>query len=274
MKNKNVFLVFMMFFLTLGLFSSPQSVKAEEEKASFSVLLLGVDTGDLGRVEQGRSDVMVLMTVDAVNERIVLTSIPRDSYVEIPDRGYMDKVNHAYAFGGAELSVDTINQWLGTQIEDYVAVNMAGLQEMVETVGGIEVVPPTTFTQGEFSFVEGQPIHLNGEGALAYVRNRYDSGGDYGRQGRQREVIMAIIKQAVSIDSLLNAPKIMSTLSENIDTNYNVTDLLALFNQYRAYSDSIETFQLTGNGQMIDGVYYEVIDESSLNELKNLLQNI
>lgn len=274
MKNKNVFLVFMIFFLTLGLFSSAQSVNAEEEKASFSVLLLGVDTGDLGRVEQGRSDVMVLMTVDAVNERIVLTSIPRDSYVEIPDRGYMDKVNHAYAFGGAELSVDTINQWLGTQIEDYVAVNMAGLQEMVETVGGIEVVPPTTFTQGEFSFVEGQPIHINGEGALAYVRNRYDSGGDYGRQGRQREVIMAIIKQAVSIDSLLNAPKIMSTLSENIDTNYNVTDLLALFNQYRAYSDSIETFQLTGNGQMIDGVYYEIIDESSLNELKNLLQNI
>lgn len=270
--KKAVLLVFALILsLPTGL-SSVKSIDAQEELAKHTtILLLGIDTGSHGRIDQGRSDVLMVLDLNPTFNEGVLASIPRDSYVNIPAYG-MDKINHAYAFGGADLSMATVNDWLGTEIDNYISVNMAGLAEIVDAVGEIRVVPPTTFSIGEYTFVEGQETILDGQAALAYARERYTSGGDYARQARQRDIVQAVIQEAMSIKSLLNFVTIFSSLSGNIDTNMSLPNLFQVFVDFRAMEDSIINFQLSGYGQMYDGIYYEVINEEELFYLRELLQ--
>lgn len=270
--KKAVLLVFALILsLPTGL-SSVKSIDAQEEFVKHTtILLLGIDTGSHGRIDQGRSDVLMVLDLNPTFNEGVLASIPRDSYVNIPAYG-MDKINHAYAFGGADLSMATVNDWLGTEIDNYISVNMAGLAEIVDAVGEIRVVPPTTFSIGEYTFVEGQETILDGQAALAYARERYTSGGDYARQARQRDIVQAVIQEAMSIKSLLNFVTIFSSLSGNIDTNMSLPNLFQVFVDFRAMEDSIINFQLSGYGQMYDGIYYEVINEDELFYLRELLQ--
>lgn len=264
---QNYFLILFTFFGVLSW--NPVIIDAQEIDHT-SVLLLGVDTGDFGRVDQGRSDTIMVLDINNKNNEAALASIPRDAYVDIPGYG-MDKINHAYAFGGAELSMETVNNFLGTQIEDYVVVNMAGLKEIIDAVGTIQVTPPTSFSIGEYSFTEGVPTELDSDMALAYARERYTSGGDYARQERQREIILAIVNKAASIESVVNFIPMFSALSDNIKTNLNVVELMSLFQTYKSL-EGIQPYQLSGYGEMIDGVYYDQIDQESLANLVDILE--
>lgn len=108
------------------------------KQEAFSVLLLGIDTGDLGRTEQGRSDTMMVATVNPQDKQTTLVSIARDTYVPIigHENNAEDKINHAYAFGGAAMSMATVENYLDIPIDHYVAINMKGLKELVDAVGG------------------------------------------------------------------------------------------------------------------------------------------
>src|SRR5699024_8570790 len=185
-----------------------QTVYATETQEPMSVLLLGIDSGSLGRTEVGRSDVMMVMTLNPNTNHITLTSIPRDTYVEIVGQGIMDKINHAYAFGGIEMSRATVEQFLDISIDHHIVANMAGLSDIIDQVGGVEVIPPSTFSISGYNFIEGQAITLDGEMALAYVRERYTSGGDYGRQERQRQLVTAVIHQISNSKNIFNLKNI------------------------------------------------------------------
>lgn len=162
----------------------PEPVEVKN-KDPFSVLLLGVDTGDLGRTEQGRSDTMMVMTVNPNTNQTKIVSIPRDTYTEIIGRVTMDKINHAYAFGGVSMSVNTVQNLLDIPIDYYVEVNMQGVKDIVDALNRVQVSPPISFNYDGYSFVQGQPTTLDGNAALAYSRMRYeDPNGDYGRQAR------------------------------------------------------------------------------------------
>lgn len=264
-KMRKLFTVLLFLFtVTTTLFLT--TANAQESRNSKSILLLGVDTGDLGRTEHGRSDVMMLLTVNSSTEVITVTSIPRDSYVMIPGY-YMDKINHAYAFGGAELSMQTVENWFDISIDNYIVVNMAGLKEIVDAVGGIDVVSPSTFTISGYDFVEGVETNLDGDKALAYSRERYTSGGDYGRQERQRQIVQSLISKMASFDSILNFQNVFATMSSNIETDLNFLDLVQLFADYRQLATNIEFYQLSGGGTMIDGIYYDLIYDESFNEV-------
>jgi len=182
----------------------------------FSALILGVDerTGDVGR-----SDTMILLTVNPAEGTTKMLSIPRDTYTEIIGMGTMDKINHAYAFGGMEMSVLTVEELLDIPI-DYVAkVNMEGFMEIVDFVGGITVQNSFAFSSGSETFAEG-PISLNGEQALSYVRMRYDDpSGDFGRQDRQKQVIQAVLKKGVSFNSVFNYQSALDILKNNVAMN-------------------------------------------------------
>lgn len=247
--------------------SGQESSDSSANSETLSVLLLGVDTGDLGRVDHGRSDVLMLMTVNPVTEKITITSIPRDAYVMLADYHYMDKINHAYAFGGPAMSIATVENWLGIEIDHYVAVNMAGLKEIVDAVGGVTVVPPTSFSISGYDFTAGVETYLDGDMALAYSRERYTSGGDYARQERQRQVVFAVLKNASSAMLSLQAESLFNSLSANVETDLTVFELLPLFMKYRNATNNIEFHQLSGSGSMIDGIYYDIIDDYSLNEM-------
>lgn len=127
------------------------------KQESFSVLLMGIDTGDLGRVDQGRSDTMMVATVSPEDKQTTIVSIPRDTYVEIVGHNTTDKINHAYAFGGAAMAMDTVQNYLDIPIDHYVSINMKGLKELVDAVGGIEVNNDITFSQDGYDFTIGKP---------------------------------------------------------------------------------------------------------------------
>ena len=238
-----------------------------------SILLLGVDTGDLGRTEQGRSDSMVVVTINPHTQKTTLLSIPRDTYTEILGYGTSDKINHAYAFGGTAMSINTVQQMLDIPIDFYVTVNMAGIQEIVDAVGGISVESPLTFTQNGYDFVQGTN-QLDGKAALEFARMRYeDPAGDTGRQGRQRLVIEAVIRKLATPDTLLNYQTILQSLSSNVQTSFQLSDFYTLQSQdYLGAVGNMNQQQLGGTGGMMNEIYYNFVDETEMARVQDLLQ--
>ena len=234
-------------------------------KEPFSILLLGVDTGDLGRTEQGRSDTMMLMTVNPNTNQTSIVSIPRDTYTEIIGRGTMDKINHAYAFGGVSMSMNTVQNLLGVPIDYYVEVNMQGVKDIVDTLGGVQVTPALSFVYDGHSFVEGQTTTLDGNAALAYSRMRYDDpNGDYGRQARQRQIIVAAMDKVASLSTIMNYQGVLGSLENNMQTNLTFDNMISIFNDYRGAASNVEQIQLQGSGTKIDGIYYAIMDDSEI----------
>ena len=242
-------------------------------KEPFSVLLLGIDTGDDGRVEQGRSDTTIVATVDPRDKQTTLVSLARDTYVDIPGQGKQDKLNHAYAFGGASLAMDTVENYLNIPINHYVSINMAGLKELVNAVGGIEVNNNLTFSQDGYDFTIGK-ISLDGEQALSYSRMRYeDPNGDYGRQERQRKVIEGIVQKVLSLNSVSNYQEILTAVSDNMKTDLSFDDMKKIALDYRSAFGKVKQDQLQGTGFMQDGVSYQRVDEQELTRVQQELKN-
>ncbi|EGO8160260.1 LytR family transcriptional regulator [Enterococcus faecalis] len=242
-------------------------------KEPFSVLLLGIDTGDDGRVEQGRSDTTIVATVNPRDKQTTLVSLARDTYVDIPGQGKQDKLNHAYAFGGASLAMDTVENYLNIPINHYVSINMAGLKELVNAVGGIEVNNNLTFSQDGYDFTIGK-ISLDGEQALSYSRMRYeDPNGDYGRQERQRKVIEGIVQKVLSLNSVSNYQEILTAVSDNMKTDLSFDDMKKITLDYRSAFGKVKQDQLQGTGFMQDGVSYQRVDEQELTRVQQELKN-
>ena len=242
------------------------------EQDPFSVLLLGVDTGALGRTEQGRSDTMMVATVNPSTNESLLVSLPRDTYAEIVGHNTEDKINHAYAFGGAAMSMDTVEKLLDIPINHYITINMEGIEALVDAVGGIEVNNPFEFTYEGTTFPKGSQS-LDGEMALKYSRMRYDDpNGDYGRQERQRQIITGVSKKVLSTNGLTNYQSILTTMGENVKTDLSFTDMRTLMGDYRAAFGNIKSDQMKGEGFMQDGVSYQRVDATELKRVQDELK--
>lgn len=250
-------------------------VVVDQGKDPFSVLLTGIDTGALGREYKGRSDSLMLMTVNPNTNETTIVSIPRDTYTEIVGHGTMDKINHAYAFGGIDMTLNTVQTLFDIPVDYYVSVNMEGLQQIIDAVGGIDITPPLTFDyEGGYHFEEGQPTHMNGETALAYSRMRYDDpNGDYGRQERQREVVTTTIKKMASVESVMNYQSVLNSLSSNMQTNLTFDDMVDLFTKYNSAIGKMEQVQMSGTGRKQNGVYYEFIPDEEVQRISDLLKS-
>lgn len=242
------------------------------QRDSFSVLLMGIDTGDLGRVEQGRSDTMMVATISPQDNQTTVVSIGRDSYVDIVGHGTTDKINHAYAFGGPAMAMDTVEKFLDIPIDHYVSINMAGLKELVDAVGGIEVNNEITFSQDGFDFAIGR-TSLNGEQALAYSRMRYeDPNGDYGRQERQRKIVEGIVKKVLSFDGISQYQSILNAVESNMKTDMSFDDMRTLALNYRSAFQTIKQDQLQGEGFMQDGISYQRVSDEELARVQKELK--
>lgn len=239
----------------------------------FSILLLGIDTGDMGRVEKGRSDTVMVMTVNPKNEQTTLVSIPRDTYTEIVGQGTDDKINHAYAYGGAAMAMNTVQNLLDIPIDYYVSVNMKGIQQIVDAVDGIRITPSISFSQSGHDFVEGQEMKMDGETALAYSRMRSeDPEGDYGRQSRQREVVLETLSKVTSFNSVLNYKSVLNTMEDNVMTNLTFDEMVSMFLNYRSAMSNIEEEQMSGSGTRIGGIYYEIIPDEEIDSISRTLK--
>lgn len=242
------------------------------KKEPFSVLLLGIDTGDLGRTEQGRSDTLMVATVNPNDNKTTLVSVPRDTYVDIVGYGTQDKINHAYAFGGAAMSMDTVENYLDIPIDHYVSINMMGIKELVDAVGGVDVNNDLEFTQDGHQYAFG-PIHLNGEEALGYIRMRHeDPRGDYGRQLRQRSIVEAVVKKVLTLDGVTQYRNILDAVEGNMKTDLSFNNMQKIALDYRSAFTTIDQLQMQGDGFMQDGVSYQRVSDEELQSVQNKLK--
>ncbi|WP_215189585.1 LCP family protein [Exiguobacterium sp. s6] len=255
-----------------GLSKERMNQKTIAEKKPISVLLLGVDRR---ADEQGRSDSIIVMTLNPNKDQSAMLSIPRDTKTEIVGKGVADKINHAYAFGGAEMALDTVENFLGIPI-DYVAeVDMKGFQDAVDLFGGVEVTNDLAFESGGYTFNPGVQT-LNGAEALAFTRMRYDDPrGDFGRQERQRAVITAIVNEGVNDFSLSKFTNMLDVLGNNAKTNITFKELRTLSTEYTAAFKNQDVLRLEGQGgKEEDGIYYWRPSSTSLGEVKSYLAEL
>lgn len=237
-----------------------------DQQDPFSVLLLGVDEREDDR---GRSDTMVVMTVNPETQSTKMVSIPRDTYTEIVGRGTTDKINHAYAFGGIEMSMNTTENLLDIPIDYVVQVNMEGFEDIVDAVDGVTVNNSLAFD----NFPEGE-IELNGEQALDYVQMRkQDPRGDFGRQDRQKQVIQGIMKKGASINSLWNYKDIFDALGQNVRTNMTFDEMVDVQRNYQDAVTNVDQLIVEdGYGETINGIWYYMMDDAELAEIQSTLK--
>ena len=244
-----------------------------DKQESFSVLLMGIDTGDLGRVDQGRSDTMMVAKVSPEDKQTTIVSIPRDTYVDIVGHDTKDKINHAYAFGGTAMAMDTVQKYVDIPIDHYVSINMKGLKELVDAVGGIEVNNDLTFSQDGYDFTIGKST-LNGDQALSYSRMRYeDPNGDYGRQERQRKIVEGVAKKVLSLNGVSNYQSVLNALESNMKTDMSFDEMKKIALDYREAFGTIKQDQLQGEGFMQDNISYQKVSDQELDRVKKELKD-
>lgn len=239
----------------------------------FSILLMGIDTGDLGRTEQGRSDTTMVVTINPKEKKSTMISLDRDILTEIVGKGIEDKLNHAYAFGGAKMAIDTVSELLDIPIDNYVSINMKGMKDLIDAVGGIEV----NNTLGQFTLdgivVPAGNIKLNGETGLAYARMRKeDPEGDLGRQRRQRDVVEKIVNKVISLDGVAKYRKILDAVKDNVKTDLTWNNMVDIQKKYMPAFKNIDSLQLDGEGTEINSIYYQLLDPTKLYEVQTNLR--
>lgn len=262
-------------FTSAGANKERNAQKVLAERRPVSILLLGTDTGDMGRHYKGRTDTIMLMTINPQTKQTTLVSIPRDMKVNLPD--YPDdspaKINAAYTFGGTKETINTIQKYFNVPVDFYALVNMDGMKEAINQVGGVTVTPPLTFDYEGASFVKGKPQHMNGWTALKFCRMRYDDPqGDYGRQQRQKMVIEALLKKSVSYKTVLNQ-KFLKTVSKNAKTDLKFNEMLTLAQHYRQATKNIKQSHAQGTSDDSDGQAFQDVSRSERQRISDLLRS-
>lgn len=244
-----------------------------EEKVEFnrkdplSILIVGVDERD---GDSGRTDSMLVVTINPDTKSTKILSIPRDTRAELvdnddPDNSRIDKMNHAYAFGGIEMTISTVEHFLNIPIDYYTEVSMEGFRDIVDAVGGIDVDNKYAFELDGVSLDEGEQ-HLNGEEALMYARMRkQDPRGDFGRQERQREVISKVIDKGASLSTITKYDDILQALENNIKTNLKLSEIIGIQSKYKSAAQTIDKLEIQGEGATLDKWYFIVEDEERQN---------
>ena len=254
----------------------PAPVEPVADKAPINMVLMGSDTRG---GERGRSDVLQLLHISGDRQNVFLMSIPRDSYVEIPGHGKA-KVNAAYSWGGAALSVETLELLLDVPMDNTVLIDFEGFTNVIDTLGGVTVYNNEASSSKGFDFPKGE-ITLNGEEALRFVRERKNlSNGDFGRAERQRDVIKAVLGKLASGGVLADPGRFRESVTElgrnfTVDESLTNDAIIRLGWEMKGVSPSdIKSFQLptAGFGWTDDKQSIVLIDEEKLDELKAALR--
>jgi LCP family protein required for cell wall assembly len=233
-----------------------------------SILLMGVDSRQ-GEVS-GRTDTMVLMTINPNSKSINMVSIPRDTNVEID--GGLDKINSSYQVGGPEMTIESVETILDVPVDYFIEVNMKGFTGIVNAYGGVEVNNDLEFTDKSVHFPKGE-IKLDGKEALIYARMRKkDPRGDFGRQKRQRQVIEALIQKGENVSSLTKLGEIIKVVQHNVKTNMNLIEMWNIQANYKSARENIKAHKIKGKDKTFKGTYYYMPDEKNLNNISLTLK--
>lgn len=231
-------------------------IKSPDE---ITFLLLGVDTNDSSN-SGSRTDTMMLFKVDKKTGKISVLSIPRDTRTRIRGRAQEEKINHAHAYGGPELSVKAVKDLLGIELEYYVKVDYQIVKEFVDLIGGVEVDVPMDIKGTNIK--KGVQV-LNGEQALQFLRFRKGyQDQDLGRIRAQQQFIKAAAKQTLKISNVGKIPQMIKSYYNNVETNIPLDLILKFAASAKDYDlDGMKMATLPGKPAYINGISYFICDE-------------
>lgn len=243
----------------------------------FSVLLLGVDQRDN---EIGRADTMIYTVVRPSDGNMLLVSIPRDTYVDIVGSNSKDKINHSYAFGGAGMTMDTVEELFGAPVDHYASINFEGFRAAIDAMGGISLPIEEDMVNDDWGHekfvIEGGQDLYNGTDALNYVRYREDAGGDMSRTERHQEFLSAIIDKATEMKQWNKIPELMDIMGENFSTDIPPSELIDMAQELlQADNRTMYSHTLIGHGGRLveGGAYLYFLDEEDLAGVQTMIKN-
>jgi len=294
-KKRNIIIISVIFAIILGIFlygysylNDIKTVKitnkdeelgiksgedSEKDKGVINIALFGGD----GRTDEevSRSDAIMILSIDKTHKKIKLASIMRDTYVEIHGHG-KTKLNHAYAHGGPELAIRTLNENFDLDIRDYAFVNFDSFEKLVNAVGGVDVDLNVAEVDEINKNISGSKIngagsnHLNGEQALAYTRIRNIGHGDYERTERQRRVISELFEKGRTV-KMSRYSELVDSLFPYVETSLSKMEIVKLGTY--GITNNIKTLEQTrfpkdenSKGQYIGDIWYLVTDLEATTE--------
>lgn len=243
-----------------------------------SILFVGIDDSEKRSEGQGssRSDALMVATLNNEEKSIKLVSIPRDSYVYIPEVGYEDKITHAHAYGDTRASIETVEELLDIPIDYYVKMNFNAFIDTVDALGGVNVDVPYDHLeldendQYTVELKEGRQL-LDGREALALARTR-KLDNDIERGKRQQMILEAIIQKAASASSFTRYGDVIDAVGNNMKTDLTFDEMRSFFDYLTKGRPQVETLTLEGYDDMTTGTYYWQLDQESLEETSSILQ--
>jgi LCP family protein required for cell wall assembly len=238
-----------------------------------NILLVGTDKGSADEV--GRADSIMVANVDLKNKIVNMLSLPRDSRVEIPGND-KNKINHSFAYGGIDLTKQTVENLLEVPIDYYAITNFQGFEEIVTILGGVDLYVEKDMSAhtyyGDIDLKEGQQ-HLDPQQALGYVRYRYDAMGDVARAGRQQKFMKAVVEEALKPSNLIKMPSLLKNIDDVMETDLSTAQLLYLAFSFRGINSDtdVHTAVPECSFDTIGGVSYVILDDD---DLSNLVQKM
>ncbi|MDD4586806.1 MAG: LCP family protein [Heliobacteriaceae bacterium] len=238
-------------------------VSTEEKNKRINILLLALDARP-GEAT-GRTDTMILASIDRQENKAYLLSIPRDTRVHISGYG-MDKINAAHMYGGVSLTQKTLTELLGIPVDYYIKTDFNGFREIVDTLGGVELLVDKNMYHNEgdptdYINLKKGSQKLDGKQALQYVRFRSDELGDISRTQRQQKFLQALAKQMLQVNTVWKLPALVPQLAKAVDTNLGISDLVSLATLANDWQgEDIIAHTLPGNFMDLNGISYWYVD--------------
>ncbi len=261
------------YFASSSLEDKPVATKEKKDELltatdKSTIMIMGVDE----RADDvGRSDTLMVATIDPKLDQAALLSIPRDTRVKIKGHGY-DKINAAYAYGGERLTQSTVEDFLGVNMDHYIIVNVKAFQRIIDAIGGIDIdVEKRMYYEDPWDDDGGLLIdlrpglqHMDGKTAVTYVRYR-DEEGDIGRIKRQQAFMKACMDKVTSPTIITKLPSVISEVFESVKTDLSVRQLLEFAGSLsKAKNNGLKTEMVPGRPLYIEGISYWIPKVSEL----------
>ena len=259
-------------FASSSLFDKATEKAAEEgmlvAKDKSTIMIMGVDERD---DDVGRSDTLMVATIDPKKNQAALLSIPRDTRVKIKGHGY-DKINAAYAYGGQKLTQDTVEKFISVPMDHYIVINVKAFQRIIDAIGGIDIdVEKRMYYEDPWDDDGGLVInlqpgmqHMDGKTAVTYVRYR-DEEGDIGRIGRQQKFMKAVMEKVTSPSIIPQLPSVIKEVLSSVKTDLSFRQLLEFAGTLKeSQKNGLKTEMVPGRPLYIEGISYWIPDITKL----------
>ena len=234
---------------------------------------------DIRKDDVGRSDTLFVVMLDKSNKNAALLSVPRDTRVKVKGHGW-DKINSAFAYGGHKLTQETVQEFLGIKLHNYVVVDFQGFKDLVDVIGGVDIDVEKRmyyydpYANFEIDLRPGKQ-HMDGKTAMQYVRYR-DEEGDIGRIRRQQKFIMALYQQIASKNIIAKMPGVSKQIMSMVKTDLSLKEMVELGKVMRDMleKDGLKMAMVPGDPKYIDGISYWIPDIPKMRQQMAEMQGV